>query len=243
MKEKKKLFVLILIFSMIHFSSVLSVLNLGSLSSVSHLVLNKGEEGIFKLSFFTLGEEPVHLSIDSEHAEELKVMIVPKELTLKREVTKTPYPCEDCGWFVLKDGETYAKTTPVYVYVRVPEKITRNLYRIKVTATATSSEPPSSGSGIRQSLVQAREFVLTISVPGDVFRPTETTNLTVERMKIEKIESNVSGRRVSNESERRISLPTGFITLSKEQEQTVWVGFLVFLVGTAIIILVKKMLM
>ena len=141
-------------------------ITLGSTSGENHLKLMKGDIGRFKVMFFNLGDDPLLLELTAEHHKNLKVEINPNKLTLNSEVTSDPN-CVDCEWFILKDGRTYARVHPAYIYVKIPPGITKNRYNLKITAIASDMTEKGT-EGVTQSLVQVREFTFSIYVPGAV---------------------------------------------------------------------------
>lgn len=140
-------------------------ITLGSIADVNYLTLNPGEIGEFKASFFSLGDDAINIKLTAEYPDDLRVEMHPEEFTIDSEITGSPNSGGE--WFVLRDGKTYARTYPVRIYVRIPSQISRNLYRIKIIATAKNTEELSK-KGIRQSLAQVREITLTAYVPGEV---------------------------------------------------------------------------
>jgi len=237
--RRKTVFILVSI--LLSLSPVFSAtINLGSIGDVTELRINKGGEGVFQLSFFTLGEDPVKVKIMAEYPDDLKVDIIPEEFVLRKEVTTSPYTCERCGWFVLKDGKTYAKTTPVFIHVRVPYIISRNIYKIKVTALATSLNEESP-SGMGQTITQSREFTLTAFVPGSIGVPPMVNYSKPEVLTIERREG--EGNFTPTTITGRSPIPTGFITLPKEEVQNVQNWILVILLIGVAGLTIKKLLM
>ena len=248
----KATFILTVLMILLIPSFITATINLGSMVNVGHLTLNKGESGTYKISFFTLGDEELLLTLTSEHPEEVRVDIHPSKLILRAEKTKTPYACSDCGWFVLNDGETYVKTIPVYVRLTIPQQISRNFYKIKIIAVATPKSPENTGKGIKQTLAQAREITLTAYVPGRTSPSIETVNLTTERMWIRKI-MNPSrktgeggsildhalnlGRTLDKIGEK---LPTGFIIIPKHRAEKGIIVLFTILAMILLIIWMKK---
>ncbi|MBN2251838.1 MAG: hypothetical protein JW724_07180 [Candidatus Altiarchaeota archaeon] len=143
-----------------------AAITLGSITDVKFLNLQKGDIGEFKASFFSLGDEPLDLEFEIEYPKELRQEIYPQKLTIYPGITDTSN-CDDCEYFILRDGRTYVKTYPVYVYIKIPSEISRNLYEIRLIATARTKEG-SSASGIKQSMAQVREVVFNAYVPGSL---------------------------------------------------------------------------
>lgn len=142
-----------------------AAISLGSASGVSYLNLEPGAYGVFSASFFSMGDEPIDVKFEVEYPSDLRIDIAPDKLTLGGGVTENP---DSSGsWLILDGGRRYVKTYPVRVYVKIPSAISRNVYKIKLTAKATG-QGSSDGSGFRQSLVQVREVILTAHVPGSV---------------------------------------------------------------------------
>ena len=145
-------------------------ISLGSIADVDSLTLSKGKIGEFKVSLFNLGDKPLYISLNAEYPREVKVEIHPKKLTLESEITGSPNAGGE--WFVLRDGRTYVRTYPVYVYVKIPPEISKNLYKIKLIVTASDLKELK-GKGITQNLAQVREITFTAYVPGSVDRDVE----------------------------------------------------------------------
>jgi hypothetical protein len=262
--------------------SILSeaAVSLGSSSDVNYLRLEPGAYGVFKASFFNMGEDPMKIEFEVECPSDLRIEVVPYELSLDRELTENP---DSSGsWLILDGGRRYVKTQPVEVYVKIPSTISRNLYKIKLIATATGQEN-SGGEGFRQSLVQIREIVFTAHVPGRVSRgDVETTRkdessgdkvreeaeesfsyeyqgdtLTLASpagssleeidstemdgggkedisRRLEDDEGDVLGVTTDYEGNTNINLPTGKISLSKEQTETALdVGLVTLIISVA----------
>ena len=218
-----------------------STINLGTIPDLTTLHLKKGDEGIFKISFFTLGDDPVNVKIKAEYPEDLSVTIIPDSFTLHKEVTTSPYECAKCGWFVLKDGKTFAKTTPVYIHVRIPSKISRNLYEVKLIATATSSGSTPT-AGMSQSLVQSREFTLKAFVSGSIETPslnyTKPETLTIKKVGTANTTTTPPG--IMNITGL---IPKGWITLPKEQKENVQNWIIIISVIAVGGVVIKKLLM
>lgn len=145
---------------------VSSEIKFGSIANINYLTINKDGIGEFKVSFLNMGEEDLRVRLRAEYPQDVRVEISPNELTIREEVMDMPN-CSSCEWFVLRDGMTYARAYPVYVYIKIPSEISRNLYRIKLIATAETVEK-SRTTGIKQGLAQVREITLTAYVPGSV---------------------------------------------------------------------------
>lgn len=159
----KKIIVSLVLF-ICFMNTVSASITLGSTSGENHLKLVKGDIGRFKVMFFNLGDDSLSLELTAEHHKDLKVEIHSENLILNSEVTRNP-DCVDCEWFILKDGRTYARVYPVYIYVKIPLGITKNRYNLKLTAIASDINEKET-EGVTQSLVQVREFTFSIYVPG-----------------------------------------------------------------------------
>ena len=222
-----------------------SSMSFGSIPSTTSLELYKGEQGIFKVYFFNLGERKIYVNLEAEYPKELKVEIWPKRLELKSEITSFPHECEDCGWLALSDGR-YVRITPVYVSVRIPKKISTNLYKIKLIAVATS--PKEGGEGIRQSLAQVREITLKAYVHGQVSEILEEYNFTNYTFEERNFSLPITGKATIPEVEEKeegektgISLPTGFLTLTEEQKRAFDVGIVITaLLGIILIVRILR---
>lgn len=171
-------------------------ITLGSITDVKFLTLQKGGMGKFKASFFNLGNETLKLEFDLEYPRELRVEIQPKELTIEPGIMD-PSDCNSCEFFILKDGKTYTRTHPVYVYVKIPSDISRNLYRIRLIATARSKQG-SGDSGIRQSLAQVREVTFEAYVPGSVKDTGNTKSNNISYAGIEQKEEELRVRDITS---------------------------------------------
>ena len=155
-------------------SCVSAEITLGSIADVKYQKLQKGDIAEFKASFFNLGDTSLELEFDLDHPSELKTEMYPKKLVL-HPMKKSVESCEDCEFFILNDGKTYVRTYPVYVYVKIPPEISRNLYDIRLTATARQREDVES-SGIKQSVAQVREIVFNAYVQGEVKKGSVAEN-------------------------------------------------------------------
>ena len=148
-------------------------ISLGSVSDIDSITLNPGEQGVFRLYFFNMGNEPIDVNIKADYPSDLRVEIHPQTMTIEREITRNP--SSDGEWFILADGMTFVRLHRVDVYVKIPSGISTNLYKVKLSAVATRSGI-SSMNGITQSLAQVRETTLKIYVPGTVRRTREDSN-------------------------------------------------------------------
>jgi hypothetical protein len=168
MRMKKIPFLSILISIFLISNFVSAGITLGSIVDINSLTIEKGEIGRFKASFFNLGDKPIKVEFHVEYSKELRVEIDPEELILySGDITSAPdcSDTEECEWFILRDGRTYARVYPIYIYVKIPSEVSKNFYKIKLTAIASDLEKSDEG-GIRQNLAQVREIILTAYVPG-----------------------------------------------------------------------------
>jgi len=156
--------------------SAVADINLGSFTDVRTLTLQKGDIGEFKASFFSLGQNDLELEFSLKYPKELRTEIYPEKMVLHPAATDSS-PCDGCQYFILKDGKTYVRTYQVYVYVKIPPQITRNLYTIKMTATAKTKDEPGN-SAFKQSLVQVREVDFSAYVPGELSNTGSTGGTT-----------------------------------------------------------------
>jgi hypothetical protein len=281
MRNRVKIIIVVGIFIL----SILSdaAVSLGSSSDVNYLELEPGAYGVFKASFFNMGEKPIKIEFEVECPSDLRIEVVPYELSLNRELTENP---DSSGaWLILDGGKRYVKTQPIEVYVKIPSTISRNLYKIKLIATATGQENLGS-EGFRQSLVQVREIVFTAHVPGRVSRSdventrkdassgdkvkeeaeesfsyeyqgdtftqespsgissgsSESTEIAGGRKddvyrESEDDEEGVFGLDTDSEGNTNINLPTGKISLSKEQTETALdIGLITLIISVASLI-------
>lgn len=148
-------------------------ISLGSISDIDSITLNPGEQGVFRLYFFNMGNEPIDINIKADYPSDLRVEIHPEVMTIEKEITRSP--SSNGEWFILADGMTFVRLHRVDVYVKIPSGISTNLYKVKLSAIATRSGI-SSMNGITQSLAQVRETTLRIYVPGTVRRTREGNN-------------------------------------------------------------------
>jgi len=248
--------------------------SLGSSSDVNYLTLEPGAYGVFEASFFNMGEEPIKVEFEVEYPSDLRIEVVPGELALENEVTDNP---DSSGsWLILDGGKRYVKTHPVRVYVKIPPTISRNIYRIKLIATATGKES-SGGGGFRQSLVQVREIPLTAYVPGrvnresvEIIRKDASSGDEIKEEAEQSFISEYQGGAVSPgssgsterglekkedtsrksedkkgilgiskdpEGNTQVNLPTGKISLSKEQTETaIDLGLITLIISVASLI-------
>jgi len=154
-------------------SVIADSISLGSISDINSMTLKPGEQGVFRAYFFNMGNNPISVDIDAEYPSDLRVEIHPKELRIEKETTENPSANDT--YLILADGKTYAKLHRVNVYIKIPSRISTNLYKVKLIARAVSSEMEER-EGITQSLIQVREIPLTIYVPGVVSGRTRERN-------------------------------------------------------------------
>lgn len=140
-------------------------ISLGSSYDNIYLDLKPGAYGVFRASFFNMGDEPLSVRFELEYPSDLRIEAVPAELLMESGVTENPSSAGE--WLILDGGKRYVKTYPVDVYVKIPSTISRNTYRIKLVAIAEGLDT-SEGEGFSQNLVQVREIFLTANVPGQV---------------------------------------------------------------------------
>jgi hypothetical protein len=236
---------------------------LGHTVEIDSLVLGKGEIGEYAVSFFNLCEDPINLELSTEYPSDLRVEIHPPQIILKSEITNIPSKCEDCSWFILSNGGypgRYAKTHPIRIYVKIPSEVSRNLYNLKITATATTAS--SGGQGLRQQLAQVREIYLKAYVGGTVEKPPQQFNNTQIPLTPSDFEGSSQGTALSAEEpewqtggmEKQgqttqaggSQLPSGQISLADKEEtekqgHSDWFNYaIVFLILLVIIITLKK---
>jgi len=154
---KKIIFVMILL-------SAISVqadrIELGSTSSDQQKTIYPGESGSFTAEFFNMGENPIYLSTQLEYDREISVEVAPSETVLTNEVTKND-TSQHASWLILNDGRTYVRLYPVKVYVYVPDEVSKNTYKIKLTATARGESGSIEGE-YGQKMAQVREYTFTV---------------------------------------------------------------------------------
>jgi len=255
-----------------------ATISLGSSSDVNYLKIDPGAYGVFEASFFNMGEKPIKVEFEVECPSDLRIEVVPEKLTLNKELTENP---DSSGsWLILDGGKRYVKTYPIKLYVKIPSGISRNIYRIKLIATATGQD--SSGSeGFRQSLAQVREIAFTAYVPGKIVRE-DVEIIRKDASSGDKVKEEAEGSVISeyqgdtfsqesspgsndqteidegrkedtssksdstgdtfgitkdSEGNTQINLPTGKISLSKEQTETaVDVGLITLIISVASLI-------
>lgn len=238
---------------------------LGHTVDVDSKVLAKGEIGEYSVTFFNLCEDPINLQLSAENPSDLRVEIHPPQVVLESEITNTPSKCEDCRWFVLSEGGypgKYARVHPVKIYVKIPKEVSRNLYNIKITATATTAGL-SSSQGLRQQLAQIREINLKAYVGGTVEKPPQTSNKTITPptfsdsggdsqgtdLRAEEPEWQTGGVEKQSQSGQAggSQLPSGQISLAdggnvaEKQESQGWFEYaMIFLIILVIIVTLKK---
>jgi len=265
---------IVLVVGIFLLSVLADAISLGSSSDVNYLTLKPGAYGVFETSFFNMGEEPIKVEFEVEYPSDLRIEVVPGELALENELTDNP---DSSGsWLILDGGKRYVKTHPVRVYVKIPPTISRNIYRIKLIATATGKES-SGGGGFRQSLAQVREIPLTAYVPGrvnresvEIIRKDATSGDEVKEEAEQSFISEYQGGTVSpggggstgrslekrkdtsrksedkkgilgiskdSEGNTQINLPTGKISLNKEQTETaIDIGLITLIISIASLI-------
>ena len=244
----KKVLIVSLIVLGIGIHTALAGLSLGSMVNKNDLTLTKGSSGVFKVSFFNLGNERLYVDLDAEYPRELRVDIYPSSLVLDSEITTTPYRCDDCGWFVLKDGKTWVKTKPVYITVKVPGKITRNDYRIKLIATARTAGGGNKG-GMRQTLSHVREINLNLYVPGKTVEVEEILNMTEEELfggveeeeEKEEYQEPTMGE-LFEKTRKEETVPTGKAILAQETQNIVNIAVIAVIGITVSVFVIKKLL-
>jgi len=120
-----------------------------------------GESGTFTVSFFNIGKDPISLTTELEYDPEIDVDVAPKNLILNNEVTKND-TSKHRYWLIIDDGKTYIRLYQVKVYVHIPEYVSKTKYRIKLIATAKSTENVEI-EGYGQKMAQVREFLFTVN--------------------------------------------------------------------------------
>lgn len=137
----------------------------GSGSDITSQNLDPGAYGVFHMSFFNMGTEPLDVSFEVEYPSDLRIEVDPPHLSMTTSPTEAP---DSSGsWLILDGGTRYVKTYPVNLYLKLPSTISRTKYTVKLIATAKGAED-SGGSGIAQSLVQTRETIFTIESAGRI---------------------------------------------------------------------------
>ena len=226
---------------MLAVQTAFAAINLGSIASSTSATVPPGGTARFRIVLFTL-EESVDAHIRSEHDPDISVSISPADTTLTAQKTQSPSSCENCVWVVLADGRTYARAVPVDIYVKIPEKVSKNVYNVKVIADASPHNPYIVTKGISQRLVQSREFYFRVYVPSTPVLPT------VEKPEVQPIiekELNPTPTTVAppKTQQNQPSMPTGFITLTKQQ-QTNLTKYAIIIAGlSAVALILRKTLM
>jgi hypothetical protein len=137
----------------------------GSGSDITSQHLDPGAYGVFSMSYFNMGTEPLDVSFEVEYPSDLRIEVDPPHLSMT--ASPTDAPDSSGSWLILDGGTRYVKTYPVNLYLKLPSTISRTKYTIKLIATAKGAQD-SGGSGIAQSLVQIRETVFTIESAGRI---------------------------------------------------------------------------
>lgn len=142
-----------------------SEISFGSITGTTSMDIEAGESGVFSMYFFNIGSNPIDLELKADCPSDIRVDIVPRRRTLHSEITSDPDPYST--YFIMGDGKTFARIYPVKIQVRMPDAISKHIYRIKITAIAKASEE-SRGSGVRQEMAQVRQYTLTVHTSGTI---------------------------------------------------------------------------
>ncbi|MBN2094433.1 MAG: hypothetical protein JW727_00140 [Candidatus Aenigmarchaeota archaeon] len=152
-------------------SPALSDSTLGGTMDISSIQVSPGGVGKFEIYLFSLDDSELDLSVSAGSVSDLQVEVAPKTLQISGGETYSPDPAY--RWVIL--GDKYVRIYPVYVYVRVPQKITKNHYVIPVTVSGSTSLETSSEGGVVQKVVQVLQYNLAVTVPGETYPTDEPT--------------------------------------------------------------------
>ncbi|RLG18169.1 hypothetical protein DRN75_02385 [Nanoarchaeota archaeon] len=140
--------------------SVAYSMTIGSYVDKTDMFINPGQVATYHMYVFTLDENPVDVYVEWDSDPELEVYIYPEHLVLER----TGNNCDECKWFVLRDGISYVKMYPVEIKVRAPSNPSKAMYKIKVRAVTYSSQQPPT-KGICSAIAYASEATFTLLLP------------------------------------------------------------------------------
>jgi len=199
-----------------------------SLSGSNVAYVNKGESTIFKVNVFTLNDEKINVVWKASYPKEISVIVSPTQITLPPSEN-----CIDCEWVAVGNG--YVKSIPITIYVKVPTEISTNRYVINLNGYAYSGSENKITEGFYQTIVPSFSYSFVVYVRG---RPTilPLANIT-QKEEIVKTIGEVKPNEQTNESNSKINLPTGYITLpTSGTNQVIDIALLILIIISLIVI-------
>ena len=185
MKPKATLVITFFMLAYLVLSSSAYAVSLGDIPPTQKMVqLKPGESIKLKMGFFTTGDKDVVVQLaqltpieSSSTGKDLEFYFLDENNNRIGSVvvegnSMTQSPDSNSEWFVLSDGKTYVKVTPVYIFIRVPNKPTfyRNKYNLVISAKTV---PENAGAGmITQKLAQERLYNIEVIISGVVATPS-----------------------------------------------------------------------
>ena len=229
----KKIWIFAFLFSVFVILPNSLAINLGS-SAITPLTatVNKGESYVFRFSLFTLSPKEINLRIRAVYPEDLVVIISPPQVSLKKEISSRPYSCSNCVWIAY--GDKYIKAIPVDVYVKVPPKISTNVYKVKLYAEALSKKE-SLSKGFYQQVIPSFQYEITLKVRGIIDVLPEAN---ISKVKVSEIKINPEKYLEKSKEENVPTVPTGFLILKSESNQQNNLMYLLIVVGVSLLIIV-----
>ncbi|MGC9310093.1 MAG: hypothetical protein ACP5E4_00020 [Candidatus Aenigmatarchaeota archaeon] len=163
-----KVFILALVFMSLMLATACPAIadsSIGGSIDRAYAKVYRGGLEKFEISIFSIDDATIDVKISAGTVEDIQVDVLPKSVTVKGGLTKSP---DSKSRWVIIGADEYARVYPVYVYVRVPQKVTKNRYSVPVTVSSVVSSGASGDNGVVQKVVQALQYNIEIEVPGDI---------------------------------------------------------------------------
>lgn len=161
----RAVFFLLALVSLSLLSIVAADNSLGGSMDRSYARMSTGSLEKFEIKLFSLKNATVEISISAGPVQDLQVNVVPVNLRIEGGLTARPNP--EYRWVII-DGDKYARLYPVYVYVRVPQKVSKSHYSVPVTVSSTVFSSSGEENGIVQKVVQVLQYNINIDVSGQI---------------------------------------------------------------------------
>jgi len=185
MKQKTTLMIIFSIFAYLLLSSFAYAVSLGDIPPTQKLVqLKPGESIKLKMGFFTMDDNDIVVQLSqltpiesSSTGKDLEFYFLDENNNRIGSVvvkgnSMTQNPDSNSEWFVLSDGKTYVRVTPVYLFIRVPNKPTFYKNRYNLVISAKTIPESTAGGTITQKLAQERLYNIEVIISGVVATPS-----------------------------------------------------------------------
>lgn len=153
---------------------VFGATSIGGTIDKTYAQINKGDLEKFEISVFSLENITLDITVSRGDVEDLQVDIVPKNLEIQGGLTSNP--TGNYNWFIIKDK--YIRLYPIQIYIKAPQKITKNHYSIPIIISSTQKSGDGNTEGVIQKVVQSLQYTLKVYIPGSITRIEEFVNLT-----------------------------------------------------------------